>query len=81
MTELLPFIIAAFFWAWMTQASTRGKYGVHRQDFANEIAFSLLVMTLVTPVALRYTYNDSPLSSKRQKNICVTWHLAMGAVF
>lgn len=30
---------------------------------------------------LRTGYNDSPLSSKRQKNICVTRHLATGAVF
>lgn len=30
---------------------------------------------------LRTSYNDSPLSSKRQKNICMTRHLAIGAIF
>ena len=30
---------------------------------------------------LRTSYNDSPLSSKKQKNISVTRHLATGAVF
>lgn len=30
---------------------------------------------------LRTSYNDSPLSSKRQKYICMTRHLATGAIF
>lgn len=30
---------------------------------------------------LRTSYNDSPLSSKRQKNVCMTRHLAIGAIF
>ena len=30
---------------------------------------------------LRVNYNDSPLSSKRQKNICMTRHFATSAVF
>lgn len=38
-----------------------------------------VIMTLFS--GLRISYNDSPLSSKRQKNICVTRHLATGAVF
>lgn len=44
--------------------------------------FMVIVIAWMTCFSfLRKTYNDSPLSSKRQKNICMTRHLATGAVF
>ena len=44
--------------------------------------FMILVIIWISSFSfLRTAYNDSPLSSKRQKNICVTRHLATGAVF
>lgn len=59
MTKILPFIIAALFFAWMTEVSTRGRYGVNRQSSANCIPYILLILTLVMPVALRRTFNDT----------------------
>ena len=59
MTKILPIIIGAFFWAWMTEASTRGKYGIHKQSAANMIPFFMLVLTLALPITLRRTYNDT----------------------
>ena len=59
MTKLLPILIGALFWAWMTEASTRGKFGVHRQSVSNWLAFCMLVVTLALPIVLRRTYNDT----------------------
>lgn len=59
MTKILPIIIGAFFWAWMTEASTRGKYGIHKQSAANMIPFFMLVLTLALPITLRKTFNDT----------------------
>ena len=59
MSEILPFIIAAFFWAWITERSTRGKYGVHPQSTANYVPYFFLVLTLALPVILRTRFNDT----------------------
>lgn len=59
MTKILPIIIGAFFWAWMTEVSTRGKYGIHKQSAANAIPFFMLVLTLALPVTLRRSFNDT----------------------
>lgn len=59
MKEILPIVIGAFFWAWMTEASTRGKYGIHRQSAANMIPFFMLVLTLALPAVLRKSFNDT----------------------
>lgn len=59
MTKILPIIIGALFWAWMTEVSTRGKYGIHKQSAANMLPFFMLVLTLALPVTLRRTFNDT----------------------
>lgn len=59
MSKLMPIVIGAFFWAWMTEMSTRGKYGLHKQSAANGFAFFMLVVTLALPIALRKSYNDT----------------------
>ena len=59
MSKILPFLVAALFFAWMTESSTRGKYGVHRQSAANYIPYILLILTLTMPVAMRRTFNDT----------------------
>ena len=59
MTKILPTIIGAFFWAWMTEASTYGKYGIQKQTKYNKLVFFILVTTLAMPVALRRTFNDT----------------------
>ena len=44
--------------------------------------FMIIIIAWMTCFSfLRTSYNDSPLSSKKQKNISVTRHLATGAVF
>lgn len=59
MRKLVPIVIGAIFWAWMTEASTRGTYGVHRQSSANSISFFMLVLTLALPITLRTSFNDT----------------------
>lgn len=59
MSKLLPIVIGALFWAWMTEASTRGTYGVHKQQRLNYFPYFMLVLTLTLPVALRTSYNDT----------------------
>lgn len=60
MTKILPIIIGAFFWAWMTEQTTMGKYGAGgRQHIQNRFFFFMLVLTLALPVALRRSYNDT----------------------
>lgn len=59
LTKILPIVICALFWAWMTEASTQGKYGIHKQAPSNYIPYFMLILTLVIPVALRQSYNDT----------------------
>lgn len=60
MLKILPIVIGAFFWAWLTQKSTYGKYDrVKRQTTANRIVFFLLVLTLALPSTLCTSYNDT----------------------
>lgn len=59
MTKILPIIIGAFFWAWMTETSTRGIYGVNKQSPVNYIPFFMLILTLALPITLRRTFNDT----------------------
>lgn len=59
MTELLPIVIGALFWAWMTEKSTCGTYGITKQTGSNRFAFFMLVLTLALPITLRLNYNDT----------------------
>lgn len=59
MTKILPTVIGALFFAWMTEVSTRGKYGIHKQSPANYIPYFMLIVILSIPVALRQSYNDT----------------------
>ena len=56
-----------------------GRYHFLRKK--SDIFTAIVIFWLACFSFLRESYNDSPLSSKRQKNICVTRHLATGAVF
>ena len=46
-----------------------------------DIFMIVTILWLTSFSFLRTSYNDSPLSSKRQKNICMARHLAIGAIF
>lgn len=59
MTKIIPIVIGALFWAWMTEASTRGKYGIHKQSPVNCVPFFMLVLTLALPITLRRSFNDT----------------------
>lgn len=60
MTKLLPTLIFGFLWAWLTERTTIGKYGVtNRQTSQNRFFFAMLVITLALPIMLRKTYNDT----------------------
>ena len=59
MTKILPTIIGAFFWAWLTEISTYGKYGIQKQTKYNKLVFFMLVATLAMPATLRRTFNDT----------------------
>lgn len=59
MTKILPIIIGAFFWAWLTEVSTCGKYGITKQPISNRLVFFMLILTLALPVTLRKTFNDT----------------------
>ena len=60
MSKLIPILIGAFFWAYFTQRTTRGRYGVEkRQSLQNRFLFFMLVLTLALPITLRTTYNDT----------------------
>lgn len=60
MTKLLPIIIGAFIWAWLTERTTVGQYGVNKkQSGQNRFFFFMLILTLALPIMLRRTYNDT----------------------
>lgn len=60
MSKILPIIIAAMVWAYYTQRTTVGKYGVEkRQPPMNRFLFFMLVLTMALPVMLRKFYNDT----------------------
>lgn len=75
MTKLIPILIGAFFWAWMTETSTQGKYGLHRQTFGNRLAFFMLVLTLALPITLRRTFNDTGAYIDNFRNAEPIWEL------
>lgn len=82
MTKLLLVFAAALFLAYISEQNTKAILASgHRYNLWNDWAYLLLVTMLVLFSGLRTRFNDSLLSSKRQKNICVTRHLATGAVF
>ena len=82
MTKLLTVFAIAMVLAYISERNTKAirASGEHYSVW-NDWAYIGLAAILVLFAGLRYSYNDSPLSSKRQKNICVTRHLATGAVF
>lgn len=60
MTKILPILIGAMIWAYYTQTTTIGKYGVEkRQSPLNRFLFFMLVLTLALPIMLRKFYNDT----------------------
>ena len=60
MTKILPILIGAMIWAYYTQTTTIGKYGVEkRQSPLNRFLFFMLVLTLALPIMLRKTFNDT----------------------
>lgn len=60
MTKILPFLIAALLFAWLTEWTTRGRFcETKKQSSANRFLFILLVLTLAMPIALRKSYNDT----------------------
>lgn len=59
MLQLLPMILGAAVWGYLTQLSTYGKYGIHKQPMANRLAFAMVVLSLALPVTLRTSYNDT----------------------
>ena len=56
-----------------------GKYNFMQSK--SDLFMIIVVFWLSAFSFLRTSYNDSPLSSKRQKNICTARHLAIGAIF
>lgn len=60
MSKLIPILIGAFIWAWLTERTTEGKYGEQKyQTRQNRFFFFMLVLTLALPIALRKSYNDT----------------------
>ena len=82
MTKLLIIFAVALFLANKSEKYTRAVVASgHTYHAGRDRAFILLVVALSLFTGLRTSYNDSPLSSKRQKNICTARHLAIGAIF
>lgn len=81
MTKLLVVFAAALVLAYISQQNTKATIAAGRRySVWGDWAYIALVVVLTLFAGLRTSYNDSPLSSKRQK-ICMTRHLATGAVF
>lgn len=60
MSKLIPILIGAFVWGWLTQRTTIGTYGQNRyQTMQNRFFFFMLVLTLALPITLRRSYNDT----------------------
>ena len=60
MSKLIPILIGAFIWAWLTERTTEGKYSTGKyQTSQNRFFFFMLVLTLALPIALRRSYNDT----------------------
>lgn len=60
MSKILPFLVAALIFAWITERTTYGRFGVDKpQSKLNRFLFVLLVLTLAMPIALRRAYNDT----------------------
>ena len=60
MSKLIPILIGAFIWAWLTERTTEGKYGEQKyQTRQNRFFFFMLVLTLALPITLRKSYNDT----------------------
>lgn len=82
MTKLLAVFATALVLAYISEQNTRATLAAGRPyTLIKDWAYVLLVVELTLFAGLRTSYNDSPLSSKRQKNICMTRHLAIGAIF
>ena len=87
MKELVTLYIGTCILAVLSQHYNPGdlsnQYRVRRHFFRDHVdIFALIIIIWATLFSgLRLSYNDSPLSSKRQQNICMTRHLATGAVF
>lgn len=59
MSEMLPILLGGLFWGFLTERSTHGIYGVHKQHRGNQLAFAMLVLSLALPIAMRTYYNDT----------------------
>lgn len=82
MIKLFAVFAASLILAYISERTTISiQVSGRRYTVWKDWAYILLVSILVLLAGLRTSYNDSPLSSKRQKNICMKRHLATGAVF
>ena len=82
MIKLLVLLAASLVLAYRSEQNTRTACAAgYRYSLGTDLAYVGLVLILTLFAGLRTSYNDSPLSSKRQKNICVTRHLGTGDVF
>lgn len=59
MEKLIPILIGAFVWAWLTQKTTVGIYRKDKQSGQNRFCFFMLVLSLSLPIMLRRSYNDT----------------------
>ena len=82
MVKITVMLIICVTLAYFSEKQTNAirREGYHYSVWSDP-AYLALAVVLVLFAGLRTNYNDSPLSSKRQKNICMTRHLATGAVF
>lgn len=81
MFKLLAVFAISLVLAYISEQNTKAIAAAgYRYSVWHDWAYIALVVVLTLFAGLRTSYNDSPLSSKRQK-ICMTRHLATGAVF
>ena len=89
MEKLLLLYLGCAFLMYLSQLYYPVKYHLQgrqgsRTNFwleKSDIFMAVAIFWISAFSFLRTSYNDSPLSSKRQKNICMARHLAIGAIF
>lgn len=59
MRTLMPIILSCLFFAYFTEITTIGRYGVSRQSSANRFFFLCLLISAALPAGLRTSYNDT----------------------
>ncbi len=59
MKTLLPVLIGAVIFAYLTEYTTEGVYGKDKQTPRNRLYFAILIIILALPIGLRRIYNDT----------------------